>query len=103
MLAQGQSNRKDKNLGKPGHECLPDTALGPESLKMGMFPERAPAASFIPDRVMQLLLKPVLVMPQFPDSIRNYTDICQNSMMSKDSIEPKGKEFKRKQITMVTV
>lgn len=52
---------------------------------------------------MQLLLKPVLVMPEFPDSIRNYTDICQNRMTAKDSIELKGKEFKRKQITMVTV
>jgi len=69
---------------------------------MGVFPERALATSFIPDRAMQLLFKPVLVMPQFPDSIRNYRDTCQNRMTSKDSIEPKGKEFKRKQITMVT-
>lgn len=71
--------------------------------EMGVFPKREWAASFIPNRVMQPLLKPVLVMPQFPDSIRNYMDICQNRMTSKDSIELKGKEFKRKQISMVTV
>lgn len=70
---------------------------------MGEFSERALVASFILKRIMQLLLKPVLTMPQFPDSIRNYMDICQNRMTSKDSIEPRGKEFKRKQITMVTV
>lgn len=39
---------------------------------MGAFPERAPAASFVSDTVIQLLLKPVLVMPGFPDSIGNY-------------------------------
>lgn len=96
-------SKKEQNLGKPGHDWLLDAALEQESLKMGVFPKGEWAASFIPDRVMQLLLKPVLVMPQFPDSIRNYTDICQNRMTSKDSIELKGKEFKRKQITMVTV
>lgn len=103
MLAEGQGNRKDQKLGKPGHDWLPDAASEQESLKMGVFPKREWAASFIPDRVMQLLLKPVLVMPQLPDSIRSYMDICQNRMTSKDSIELKRKEFKRKQITMVTM
>lgn len=97
------NSRKDQNLGKPGHDWLPDATSQQESLKMGVFPKGEWAASFIPDRVMQLLLKPVLVMPEFPDSIRNYTDICQNRMTAKDSIELKRKEFKRKQITMVTV
>lgn len=97
------NSRKDQNLGKPGHDWLPDATSEQESLKMGVFPKGEWATSFIPDRVMQLLLKPVLVMPEFPDSIRNYTDICQNRMTAKDSIELKGKEFKRKQITMVTV
>lgn len=69
---------------------------------MGAFPERAQAASFVSDTVIELLLKPILVMPWFPDSIRNYMHICQNRMTSKDSVEPKGKEFKRKQVTVVT-